>query len=75
MVLGGVGERPVELTDAQIALTGEVPDERAAAEAGRLAAAAVDPSDSVHASAGYRREMLAVFVRRAVLVAASRAAP
>jgi carbon-monoxide dehydrogenase medium subunit len=74
LVAAGVGDRPVALTDAEEALLGEVPVERPAAEAGRRAAAAVEPSDSVHASASYRREMLAVFVRRAVLGAAARAA-
>jgi carbon-monoxide dehydrogenase medium subunit len=73
LVAGGVGDRPVQLADAQAVLLGEALDERAATEAGRRAAAAVDPSDSVHASAGYRREMLGVFVRRAVLTAAARA--
>jgi carbon-monoxide dehydrogenase medium subunit len=74
LVAGGIADRPVELTEAQAALVGEAPDERIAAEAGRRAEAAVEPSDSVHASAAYRREMLAVLVRRASLVAASRAA-
>jgi CO/xanthine dehydrogenase FAD-binding subunit len=73
LVAGGVGERPLELTEARSALVGAVADERAAAEAGRLAAAAVEPSDSVHASAGYRTEMLEVFVRRAILAAVARA--
>jgi CO/xanthine dehydrogenase FAD-binding subunit len=73
LVAGGVGERPVELTDAQAALVGDAPDARAAAEAGRVAAAAVEPSDSVHASAGYRKEMLGVFVGRAIMAAVARA--
>jgi CO/xanthine dehydrogenase FAD-binding subunit len=73
LVAGGVGDRPVELNDAEAALVGGPLDERAVIEAGRRAAAAVDPSDSVHASGGYRREMLGVFVRRAILTAAARA--
>jgi CO/xanthine dehydrogenase FAD-binding subunit len=71
---GGVADRPVELTAAQEVLLGEVPDDRVAAEAGRRAAEAVEPPASVHASAGYRRDMLAVFVQRAVMTAARRAA-
>jgi CO/xanthine dehydrogenase FAD-binding subunit len=55
-------------------LLDDVPTDRVAAEAGRIAAAAVEPSPSVHASATYRREMLGVIVRRAVLAAAARAA-
>ena len=73
LVAGGVGERPVELTEAQAALVGGVPDERAATEAGRAASASVEPSDSVHATAAYRREMLGVIVRRAILAAVARA--
>ena len=73
LVAAGVGERPVDLADAAAVLTGQVPDERVAAEAGRRASDAVEPSPSVHASAAYRREMLGVFVARAVLAAAARA--
>ena len=37
------------------------------------AAAGVDPADDLHGSADYKREMVAVFVRRALRVAAARA--
>jgi carbon-monoxide dehydrogenase medium subunit len=40
---------------------------------GEAAAADVDPADDLHGSADYKREMVAVFVRRAVRVAAARA--
>lgn len=73
LVAGAVSDRPVELTEAADVLRGEVADERAAAEAGRRAAGAVEPSDTVHASAGYKRAMLEVMVRRAVTAAAARA--
>jgi CO/xanthine dehydrogenase FAD-binding subunit len=43
---------------------------RAASE---LAAAAVDPADDLYGSADYKREMVAVFVRRALAIAAARA--
>ncbi|HCO02931.1 MAG TPA: carbon monoxide dehydrogenase [Actinobacteria bacterium] len=73
LAAAGVGERPIELGDAAGVLVGELIDERLAAEAGRRAAASVQPSASVHASAEYRRAMLGVYVRRAVLQAARRA--
>jgi carbon-monoxide dehydrogenase medium subunit len=73
LVAVGVGERPVELREASAALIGHEPGERSAAEAGRSAVAAVEPSASVHASAAYRREMLGVLVRRAILIATARA--
>lgn len=72
VVLCGVGDGPVDVSDV-VALASEPFDERAAVEAGRRSAAAVEPSGSPHASAGYRREMVAVFVRRALLLAAERA--
>jgi CO/xanthine dehydrogenase FAD-binding subunit len=69
----GVGERPIQFTDAAEALIGERVDERSAGEAGRRAANTVEPSAAVHASADYRRAMLEVFVRRVVFEAAGRA--
>jgi carbon-monoxide dehydrogenase medium subunit len=38
-----------------------------------LAAASADPADDLHGSADYKREMVAVFTRRALRVAAARA--
>ena len=45
----------------------------AAGAAGELAAAAVDPDDDLHGSSDYKREMVGVFVRRALRIAAARA--
>ncbi len=42
-------------------------------EAAEYAAASVDPADDLHGSADYKREMVAVFLRRALRVAAARA--
>ena len=38
-----------------------------------LAAAGADPADDLHGSAEYKREMVAVFARRALRVAVARA--
>src|SRR5207245_365791 len=46
---------------------------RAAAEVGARAAASVDPDDDLYGSADYKREMVAVFTRRALRAAAGRA--
>lgn len=73
LAAAGVGERPVDLSEAAEVLVGEVLDERAATEAGRRAASSAEPSAHVHVSAEYRRDMLAVFVGRALLQAAERA--
>lgn len=73
LVAGGVADRPVELVEAATALLGERPSEEVAIEAGRRAATAVNPSGNLHATGEYRREMVAVLARLAVLEAASRA--
>lgn len=73
IVAGGIGERPVVLTEAQDALVGAPVGQATAAEAGRRASASADPPEGLHARARYRREMLGVLVRRAVLTAGERA--
>jgi aerobic carbon-monoxide dehydrogenase medium subunit len=62
---------PVELTDA---LAGQPHDAADWAAAGRLAAAAVDPEDDIHASAAYRRHLAGVLTARAARAAAAHAA-
>jgi CO/xanthine dehydrogenase FAD-binding subunit len=65
----------MRMAGAEARLTGaSVTDlEHAAREASDVAAAAVDPADDLYGSADYKREMVAVFVRRALRVAAARA--
>jgi aerobic carbon-monoxide dehydrogenase medium subunit len=62
---------PVDLTDA---LGGQPRDAADWAAAGRLAAAAVDPEDDIHASAAYRRHLAGVLTARAARAAAAHAA-
>jgi carbon-monoxide dehydrogenase medium subunit len=62
---------PVDLTDA---LGGQAGDAADWAAAGRLAAAAVDPEDDIHASAAYRRHLAGVLTARAAREAAAHAA-
>jgi aerobic carbon-monoxide dehydrogenase medium subunit len=62
---------PVELTDA---VGGQPHDAADWAAAGRLAAAATDPEDDIHASAAYRRHLAAVLTARAARAAAAHAA-
>ncbi len=69
----GVGERPVDFIQAAEALIGERVDESSTREVGRRATLTADPPAAVHASGAYRRAMLEVFVRRAVLQAGGRA--
>jgi carbon-monoxide dehydrogenase medium subunit len=75
IAIGCVSPRPMRMTGAEARLTGaSVTDlEHAAREASDVAAAAVDPDDDLYGSADYKRDMVAVFVRRALRVAAARA--
>src|SRR5829696_10170394 len=61
---------PVDLTDA---LGGQPHDAADWAAAGRLAAAAVDPDDDIHATAAYRRHLAGVLTARAARSAAAAA--
>ena len=72
LAVGATAERPLDVSAAIDALRGEEP-EHTAAEAGRAAAAAVEVSPSTHGSDEYRREMVAVLAKRALLAAAARA--
>ena len=75
IAIGCVNPRPMRMAGAEARLTGaSVTDlEHAAREASDIAAAGVDPADDLYGSADYKREMVAVFVRRALRVAAARA--
>jgi CO/xanthine dehydrogenase FAD-binding subunit len=70
----GVGPRPTRASDAERSLVGGVPSASAFAEAGRLASAAVDPDDDIHASRAYRRRLAGVLTARALAAAAQHAA-
>jgi aerobic carbon-monoxide dehydrogenase medium subunit len=63
---------PVDLTDA---IGGQPHDAADWAAAGRLAAAAVDPDDDIHATAAYRRHLAGVLTARAARTAAARGVP
>jgi aerobic carbon-monoxide dehydrogenase medium subunit len=66
VVAGGVDEVPLRVEAAEQALDGAPPGGEAFAEAGRAAAAAVEPSSDIHGSAEYRKELTDVLVRRAL---------
>ena len=71
--LAGVADRPFRAEAAEQALIGRrIDDPETAREAGRAAAAAVEPGADVHASAQYRREAAGVLVTRAVNDGATR---
>ena len=66
IVLGGVEGTPLRARAAEAVLSGEAPGAAAYAAAAAAAAAECDPGSDQHASAIYRRELVAVLVRRAL---------
>src|SRR6058998_996821 len=75
VAIGCVSPRPARAPAAEARLVGvaiaELED--VAGAAAESAAATVDPADDLYGSADYKREMVAVFVRRALRIAAARA--
>ncbi len=68
--IGGAAPVPLRATRTEDALKCAVLDEETARAAGEMAATEVDPPSDPHAGADYRRKMVSVFVRRALLQAA-----
>jgi CO/xanthine dehydrogenase FAD-binding subunit len=74
IVLLSVGDGPVVASRASSALVGRLPNDKVVDEAARVAADGdVDPPSDIHASAAYRRQLVRVLVRRALLTAVGRA--
>lgn len=69
----GISSRPLKLAAAEAVLTGAKPEKAVLDEAGRAAAAAVTAGDDMHATAAYRKHLVAVLLRKAVEKAMSRA--
>lgn len=69
IALGGVGPRPVRARTAERMLVGQRPTAALLAEAAASVMPDTDPPEDIHASAEYRREMSAVFTRRALTAA------
>jgi len=67
----GVGGKPQRLAQVEAILDGCLIDMDTIAEAERAAAAAVHPSDDIHASAAYRRALVGTLVGRALRRAAT----
>jgi CO/xanthine dehydrogenase FAD-binding subunit len=64
---------PIRASEAEDMLVGERIDEALAAKAGERAAAGVQPTGDIHGSAEYRKRLIGVMARRAILAAAERA--
>jgi CO/xanthine dehydrogenase FAD-binding subunit len=72
IALLGAAPTPLRAADAEAALVGAEVDERATAEAARLAVRDIEPTGDIHGSSQYRTGLAEVMVRRAVAAAASR---
>lgn len=72
IALGGVGPTPVRARRAEAMLAGQRPSAELLAAAAASAREDTDPPADIHASAEYRREMSAVFTRRALVAALGR---
>lgn len=73
IALGAVAPTPIRAREAEEALLGERAEDAAVERAARLAAMAARPISDVRASASYRQEMVRVYTRRALSLAAERA--
>ena len=66
IALGAVAPTPIRLREAESLLQGKKVDWDLAKKCGELAAESVSPIDDLRASADYRRQMCAVYVREAI---------
>jgi carbon-monoxide dehydrogenase medium subunit len=73
VAVGAVTDRPLLLAGVSALVNGEEIAPELAREAGAAAAGAVDPADTLHASAAYQRHLTALLVERALLRAWDRA--
>jgi len=71
VVLGGVADVPLRVSEAERVLEGAEVGREAFEEAGREAAKVVDPPSDVQGTSEYRRDLSAVMVRRALEEAAA----
>jgi aerobic carbon-monoxide dehydrogenase medium subunit len=69
IALTGVGATNIEAVDAEKLLAGAEPGEQAFAEAAKLAAAAAEPVSDHRGDAGYKRNVVRVFVERGLRAA------
>jgi len=64
--LAGVGSTPIRATRAEDALKGQKLSDDLMAEAGERASEMSNPSSDIRGSAEYKREMVKVYVKRAI---------
>jgi carbon-monoxide dehydrogenase medium subunit len=67
VVAFGAGDRPMRLRASEAVLAGAWLDADTAVRAAQAASPEIDPPDDVHATAEYRRHLVAVLAERALL--------
>jgi carbon-monoxide dehydrogenase medium subunit len=72
IVVGAVAARPQRVADAEKLAYGKSMTEALAQQIGDAYADSIDPIDDLRGSSWYRRQMIRVLVRRAILQAADR---
>lgn len=72
IAMGVVAPRPVRARKAEAALRGKVISEALFEEIAEIAAAEAEPRDSIRGEAWYRREMVKVLTKRALLISVDR---
>ena len=70
VAVGAVAGKPLRLPEVEAIALGQIPSDDLFREIGSRYAASVDPVGDVRGSAEYRKDMVAVFVRRALHAAA-----
>ena len=70
--LGSVASTPIRASGAEAYLKGKTLDDKTIVEAADLGPEGADPPSDMHGSREYRLEMIKVFVKRTVKLAASR---
>jgi carbon-monoxide dehydrogenase medium subunit len=71
VAVGAVAGKPLRLSDVEATARGQQPSDELFREIGRRYSETVDPVGDVRGSAEYRKDMVAVFVRRALSAASS----
>ncbi len=69
IVLGGVADIPLRVSEAEHVLEGANASQEAFEEAGRVAAKVIDPTSDVHGTGDYRRDLSAILIQRALMEA------
>jgi len=72
IAMGVVAPRPIRARKAEEALKGKVISEKLFEEIGEIAASESQPRDSIRGEAWYRRDMVKVLTKRAILKAVDR---